>query len=84
MSKQITPEELAAIVTKLLTTDEIETEKQFSKVMTDIARLICKHFGGRVLVPADMWAGKWLVGISKNDSLPPDGGIWKDYDPEGL
>lgn len=83
MSKQITPQELAEIVTKLLTTDEIDDHDTFGRFFTGVASVVCDHCGGDVTRLADDRIGQWLVGIIANDSLPPDGGIWKDYDPEG-
>ena len=83
MSKQITPQDLAEIVTKLLTTDEIDDHDTFGRFFTGVANVVCDHCGGEVTCPADDWTGKWLVGINANDNLPPDGGVWKDYDPEG-
>ncbi len=88
MSKQITPAELATIVTNLLCNPEkigeLDSSDRFSAFMTDIATTVCDHCGGEVHHPADNWAdGKWLVGIHGNDSLPPDGGVWRNYDPEG-
>ena len=83
MSKQITPQELAEIVTKLLTTDEIDDHDTFAGFFTRTAELVCEFCGGEISRDADMWIGKWLVGINANDSLPPGGGVWKDYDLEG-
>lgn len=84
MSKQITPNELAEIVTKLLTTDKIDDAETFSGFMTDVAKLVCSYNGGVVLHPADNWTDKtWMVGIRGDECLPDDGGIWADYDKEG-
>ena len=88
MSKQISPEELAKIVTKLLTdpagAGEIDSHEAFSSFMTAIAEVICDHCGGEVHMPADSFEDVWYVGIHGNDSLPDAfGGIWREYDKDG-
>ncbi len=80
MSKQITNEELAEITAKLLGT----LPKNYkAKFMTELASLICRYAGGQVTRPADDFAGVWLIGIRRDEQLPEDGGVWKDYDLEG-
>lgn len=87
MSKQITAAELAEIVTRLLTdtteTGEMDGFETFQGFMTDIAKVVCDYCGGEVRHPADMLDDVWYVGIHGNDSLPRDGGIWREYDKEG-
>jgi len=84
MSKQITPQELAEIVTKLLTDpDEIDDYDTYQRFFTELAEFVCDQCGGEVQRPADDFADKWLVGIHANDSLPENGGIWANYDLEG-
>ena len=87
MSKQISPEELAKIVTDLLTkpdvTGELDEAKTFSSFMTQIAQTVCDHCGGEVRVPASRLDDKWYIGIFGNDSLPEDGGVFANYDTEG-
>ena len=88
MSKQISAEELAEIVKRLLTdtdsTGELDDPGVYGSFMTAIAQVICDHCGGEIHLPADHTDGVWLVGIHGNDSLPSAiGGIWREYDPEG-
>lgn len=87
MSKQITANELAAIVTKLLTghAAELDSHEQFSKFMTDIANVVCDHCGGETRHPADNALDEvWYIGIHGNDSLPSvTECIWSEYDKEG-
>lgn len=88
MSKQITASELASLVNRLLTVPEGSGELgefgAFQSFMTDIARVVCDHCGGEVRNPANPEDGVWMVGVHGNDSLPdPDGGVWRDFDPEG-
>jgi hypothetical protein len=87
MSKQITPSELASLITILLTAPqdagELDTPQKFSAFMTDIAKVMCEHCGGEIQEPADCWAGHWLIAVHGNDSIPESGGVWRNYDPEG-
>lgn len=87
MSKQISPTELAKLVTTLLTDPaslgELDTDGKFSAFMTDIASAVCDHCGGEVRHAAQYTDDTWYVGIHGNDSLPADGGVWKDFDTEG-
>lgn len=87
MSKQVTPEDLAAVVTLLLTkpeqAGELDTDGKFKDFMTDVARLVCDHCGGEIAAPAAYLDDVCYVGIIRDESLPTDGGIWKGLDPEG-
>lgn len=91
MSKQVNPQELAELVTKLLTNPdsvgELDTPEKFSAFMTDIARVVCDHCGGEVRHEASRDGEaeeQWLVGVNRNDSLPEDSdGVWAGVDPEG-
>lgn len=89
MAKMITNVELAEILTKLLTGDEIDDSDQFSSLMTSAAKLVADHCGGEVVRDATFTSqffllgeNKWMIGIDANDSLPEDGGIWKNYDTD--
>jgi hypothetical protein len=83
VSKQITTSELAEIVTTLLTTNAIDDHLVFSGFMKSIAQVVCDYCGGEIARDPDCWLGEWLAGIHANESLPDDGGIWKNYDLEG-
>lgn len=87
MSKQLTPNDLADVITRLLTNPaaagELDTDAKFTAFMTDLASTVCDHVGGEVKHSADFTGDVCYVGIHGNESLPSDGGIWKDYDKEG-
>lgn len=88
MSKQISANDLAEIVTRLLTdtetTGELEGFDTFQDFMTDIAQIVCDYCGGEVRHAAAPLEDIWYVGIHGNASLPdPLGGIWQQYDKEG-
>lgn len=89
MAKMINAEELAEIFNKLLVGNEIDDSLEFGKFMTGAAELVCDFCGGEVVNPASFGEGEtpddshcWMIGIHANDSLPDDGGIWKDYDTD--
>ena len=85
MSKQITAAELAEIVTNILSGDsgELDSIQAHEGFMTDIAKVVCDYCGGEVHHNASPMEDTWYVGIHGNDSLPADGGVWRDYDREG-
>lgn len=87
MSKQLTPADLAKLVTALLTNPEsvgeLDTDEKFSGFMTDIAQAVCNNVGGEVHQPASYLDDICYIGIHGNDSLPADGGVWKEFDKEG-
>lgn len=88
MSKQVTAQEIAAIVTRLLTDTsapgQLEGFDAFQGFMTDVAQVICDYCGGEIRRAADPLEDVWYVGIHGNDSLPdPAGGIWSEYDKDG-
>lgn len=88
MSKQIKADELAEIITKLLTCSDadcaIDEKEVFGRFMTEVAQVVCDHCGGEVLNPASSMDGRdWYVGVHANDSSPDDGGVWSEYDPDG-
>jgi hypothetical protein len=84
MSKIITANELAQIITHALTSDEIDYEDQFRLFFLQAADLVAEHFGGRIghiAHPEDSIG--WTVAVSRDEAVPEDGGIWKCYDLEG-
>lgn len=89
MAKAICPQDLAEIVSKLLTdpttVGELDDAQTYADFMTEIAAVVCDYCGGEVQLPASVVDDQdvWVVAIQGNDSLPDDGGIWKNYDPEG-
>lgn len=87
MSKQISAKELAEIVNNLLLrpqeVGELDSMRQYSQFMTDIAVVVAEHCGGDVRNEASPLDEVWYVGVHGNTSLPSDGGIWQAYDKEG-
>lgn len=88
MSKVVTAVDLGMLTFSLLmrphAVGELDTPGKYQEFMTDLARLICDHCGGEVRFLASRPDGKtWMIGIHGNESLPEDGGVWKEFDPEG-
>ncbi|MEX3984193.1 hypothetical protein AB4Y45_35140 [Paraburkholderia sp. EG287A] len=87
MSKQISQLELAQLLTKLLTdpnSGELDESAKFAAFMTDLGQVVADHCGGEIRTEAHEQEGIWYLGVRGNDSLPEDGGVWKDFDPEGV
>lgn len=88
MSKKISAEELAEIVTNLLTdpqkVGELESVESFRSFMTDIGKVVADHCGGIIHGPADPLDDVWYIRVDGDDSLPdPKENIWSPYDPDG-
>ena len=84
MSKQITPNQLSHVLVRLLNDPKaFDTVEQYEKFMTDAAILVTNHCGGQVQYQAHHDGSHCHVGVHADESLPEDGGIWKDYDREG-
>lgn len=85
MTKAVTTDELADIVTSMLVDADppgVDTYATFQQFMTDLAKLVCKYCGGVVLAPASPQDGLWRVVIHDDGSLPPGGGVWAKCDNE--
>jgi hypothetical protein len=88
MAKNITSQELGNLVQQILNNPESLGEdmsgEAYSRFMTDMAKVVCDHFGGEVHNPAYMHDGMYyMIGIHSNDCLPAGGGVWANLDPEG-
>lgn len=85
MSKQISNDELSAVVSGLLRRPNVIQRSAFSEFMTNIAQAVCRYTGGAIAYPATQMDenDEWLIGIHADESLPADGGVWKDFDLEG-
>jgi len=78
---------LAEMVSHLLINPEsvgqLDEQGPYLKFVTAVAEVVCDFCGGEVSSDANQFEDEVYVGIRGNDSLPDDGGIWKDYDQEG-
>lgn len=84
MAKMISAKDLAELFHQALLGGLIDDANRFSAFMTDAAALIADHCGGEVGNPASCSDGEWMISIYPNDSLPGDGGVWKNCDPDVL
>jgi len=84
--QSITNGRLAEIVTALLTNPfcgRLDDQSSFEAFFSDVARLVCKHCGGRVAEPVRYvpepgnmdWATHYRVGVQPDESSP-DNDIW--------
>jgi hypothetical protein len=90
MSKQITPEELAEIITGLLVKPEIlgedPTPDKFKDFMQQLGEVVADYFGGHIngvhFQPAPGEAP--LMSVSPNSDLPSLGSnVWSNHDVDG-
>lgn len=87
MAKIINAPELAQIVKDAVEGDLIDDRDQYAEFLEGLADLLTKHFGGvrQTSACGPDYPGDplgWTVGIHLNDQVPPDGGVWKDYDTD--
>lgn len=84
MAKTLRDQDLIEIVSKA--PREIDDADTYLRFIEDLAELVTDYFGGDVLKVRyiDGHRGESVVSIGLNDSVPDDGGIFKDYDPEIL
>lgn len=83
MAKILTGREVCQIV--LNAPDLIDDGDQYEKFITELAVLITEHFGGSVgLVQyVEENINDITVAIRRDDNVPSDGGVYKDFDKEG-
>ena len=85
MSKILTDAELGAIINRtVLCSYTLDCEDTYELFLGDLADLICKYFGGERgnVTPPEPESLTWCVGFHINDSVPPDGGVFKDFDTD--
>jgi hypothetical protein len=85
-NKIITASELAAITNDLLANDKPAgiSSIEYGRLLTDIAEAVCKISGGIAgTVSHDEGDGLGhAIAIRPDIRLPPDGGIWANYDTD--
>lgn len=84
MSKQISAMDLAHVYCRLLlnAAKEFDTTEQAEAFANAAAQLVTEHCGGRVNGQSEV-EGHNYISIVADDTLPEDGGIWRDYDLQG-
>jgi hypothetical protein len=83
MPKQLTDKQLAEIVHRAVHDESlIDCQDAYLHFVEDLADLIESHFGGEAgtvyFGPYDLF----YLNFHVNDSVPADGGIYKDYDTD--
>ena len=81
MSKILTDYELLDIVKAAIVGEEIDDRDTYIKFLEDIADVVTDYFGGEA-GSADYEDEEYYVAIRVNESVPDDGGIYKDYDTD--
>lgn len=85
MAKILTDKELGNIIWRETgESGNIDDSDQYMHFLEDLGQLICDHFGGDVgVVGYDEFDGLgWTIGFHINESVPADGGVFKDYDAD--
>jgi len=86
MTKMITPEELAEIVTKLLCEEDLQVTvdgRSYPTFLDSVANAVCAYKGGEVQAVAYL-DDEWCVLVQRGDTLPEGcDGPWGDYDIHG-
>lgn len=82
MAKILVDTELSEIVRRVIDNHEIDDADQYKIFLESLAEVITDHFGGEV--GGAYFDGQddlgWTVSFYPNESLPADGGIFKEYD----
>ena len=85
MAKIITDKEIGKMISNVCNDIEvIDDQDQYLKFLNDLAGVITKHFGGNHSKPfyAEGDGLGYTVAFNVNDSVPDDGGIYRNYDPD--
>jgi len=85
MAKILTDIELLTILSRAITDhgeiDEADTYKHF---LEDLADVVTEYFGGTLgTVAFDDDEGTWFIAIHGDENVPENGGIYRDFDPDG-
>lgn len=82
MSKILTVAELDCIISNNLLQPEIDDQGQYEQFVLDLARVVTKHFGGKVgsVHKPGPDTHLYSVGILLDRHVPSDGGVYKRYD----
>jgi len=75
---------LAQILHDAVHGDLIDCADAYEHFLEDLAGLICSHFGGEsgTVSPPESPDMPWAVAFSVNECVPPNGGVFKDYDTD--
>jgi len=84
MAKILTDKEMGQIVRDAThCSDVIVCADAYRHFLEDLGELLTAHFGGtRGSVGCPDGGLGWTCGFHINECVPPDGGVFKDYDPD--
>ena len=72
--------QIVKIINKLITTNEIDDSQNYIEFLSDIGEVLTNHCGGDVLeIKHSRKFDSYIIKINENDSIPDDGGIYKDF-----
>jgi hypothetical protein len=83
MSKLLTDQELSKILSDIVEgTDVIDDWQVYHRFVGDLASLITEYCGGDVVMVSGDRSERVMAHIEHNNSVPPGGGVFKDYDTD--
>ena len=78
--KTITDKNLLDIIRQAVENDEvIDCHDTYKSFVRDLASLVCDYFGGEPVGQVRVAPGAFEIDIARNECVPGDGGIWKNY-----
>ena len=82
MAKILTDKELGQIVHQAINGDAIDCADAYLHFLEDLGDLIANHFGGErgTVYDVDEDDLKYTVAFRINDSVPGDGGVYRQFD----
>jgi len=83
--KVLTDKDCADIIRRAIyDSDLIDCTDQYEYFLSDLANLITEHFGGQCSLVDVGPDGNWYVCINENECIPEDGGVYNQYDSDGV
>lgn len=81
MSKILLDTEMAEIIRRAVNDHLIDEARNYQHFLEELGLLIANYFGGDlgVVTPPGI-LDNWSASFQVNDSVPGDGGVYKDYD----
>ena len=84
MGKLLTDKDVGEIIQKVIDDPDAHFGDAgvYKKFFVRLTEVVCEFFGGESAVDACPPLGElpWCINVYVNESVPPDGGIFKDYD----
>jgi hypothetical protein len=80
--KLLTPVELADIIRKACTEDEIDDRDTYRHFLEELGALVAEYFGGECYAASDDSGADWFIHFKCDENVPADGGVYATYDTD--